>query len=285
MDFVAFDVETANADLASICQIGMVTFQDGQIKETWGTLVDPEDEFDGMNISIHGIDEDAVIGAPKFPDLFESFKNRIDGKVVVSHMAFDRVAVEQITEKYGLPKIECTWLDSARVVRRAWPDEFAQRGYGLANVAKWCGIEFNHHRADEDARVAGEILLRAIADTGLNVDEWLKRVKRPIAGSSQSGKITREGNPEGPLAGEVIVFTAGLAMPRSQAADLAAQAGCDVGGSDTKQTTILVVGGEDVRRLDGRKKSSKHQKAEGLISKGQEIRIIGKGDFLRMIET
>jgi DNA polymerase III epsilon subunit-like protein len=27
MDFIAIDVETANADLASICQIGLVGFQ------------------------------------------------------------------------------------------------------------------------------------------------------------------------------------------------------------------------------------------------------------------
>lgn len=288
MDFVAFDVETANADMASICQIGLVRFAEGQAIETWETLVDPEDEFDGMNISIHGIDEDAVVGAVKFPELFSFFQGWLNGQVVVSHMPFDRVALQQVTEKYGLPVIDCTWLDSAKVVRRAWP-EFAQRGYGLANVANKLGIEFEHHRADEDARVAGEILLRAIAETGLSVPDWLERVEGPLHVSSHSGssgsskKITREGNSEGLLSGEVVVFTGGLSMPRSEAADLAAKAGCDVGASVTQKTTILVVGGQDIRRRDGREKSSKHRKAEVLISNGQEIRIIGKDDFLRLI--
>ncbi len=58
--FVAIDVETANADLASICQIGLVTFADGQIVSEWQSLIDPEDEFNEINISIHGIDESSV---------------------------------------------------------------------------------------------------------------------------------------------------------------------------------------------------------------------------------
>ena len=33
MIFTSMDVETANPDLASICQIGLVTFRDGAITE------------------------------------------------------------------------------------------------------------------------------------------------------------------------------------------------------------------------------------------------------------
>lgn len=67
MDFVAIDVETANSDLASICQIGIVGFEDGLPKHSWQSLVNPEDYFDDMNVLIHGIDEDAVKDAPTFP--------------------------------------------------------------------------------------------------------------------------------------------------------------------------------------------------------------------------
>lgn len=66
MNFIAIDVETANADMASICQIGLVSHQDGVVVEEWSTYVDPEDYFDGVNVSIHGIDESVVRGAPSF---------------------------------------------------------------------------------------------------------------------------------------------------------------------------------------------------------------------------
>jgi DNA polymerase III subunit epsilon len=41
--FVAIDFETANASLASICQIGVAVFIDGQIVDEWETLINPED--------------------------------------------------------------------------------------------------------------------------------------------------------------------------------------------------------------------------------------------------
>ncbi len=33
MNFVAIDVETANADMASICQIGLVKFENGILSD------------------------------------------------------------------------------------------------------------------------------------------------------------------------------------------------------------------------------------------------------------
>ena len=65
MDFIAIDVETANPDLASICQIGLVTFRDGVVADSWQSFVNPEDYFDELNVSIHGIDERAVRARPE----------------------------------------------------------------------------------------------------------------------------------------------------------------------------------------------------------------------------
>ena len=39
MNFVALDVETANADLSSICQIGLVKFIDGLAFDQWVSLL------------------------------------------------------------------------------------------------------------------------------------------------------------------------------------------------------------------------------------------------------
>jgi DNA polymerase-3 subunit epsilon len=58
--FVALDVETANSDFSSICQIGIARFDGDRLTEEWSTLVNPEDYFDPFNVSIHGITEDMV---------------------------------------------------------------------------------------------------------------------------------------------------------------------------------------------------------------------------------
>jgi DNA polymerase-3 subunit epsilon len=72
-------------------------------------------------------------------------------------------------------------------------------------------------------------------------------------------------------------------MVRSEAANMAAAAGCNVGDVVGKATTILVVGDTDIRKLAGHDKNSKHRKAEALFMKGQPIRILCERDFLALL--
>jgi DNA polymerase-3 subunit epsilon len=281
MSFVAVDVETANADLSSICQVGIASFDNGRLVDAWVSLINPEDDFDPINISIHGIDERQVRNAPNWVAAFPNVAARIQNKIVVSHTPFDRLATTRACERSKVTACDCTWLDSARVVRRAW-SEFSKSGYGLTNVALHFGIEYRAHDALEDARCAGELVLRAINDTGLRIEDWLIRVEQPIDLNAVHGH-KREGNPDGELFGEILVFTGTLSMPRSQAADDAAAAGCRVDAGVTKHTTLLVVGDEDLRKLNGHDKTSKHRKAEQLICQGQPIRILGESDFKRLV--
>lgn len=277
--FYAIDVETANADYSSICQIGIVEFQNGKMINSWESLINPEDYFDGMNISIHGITEKMVKHSPTFFEVYDKLKSLLENNISVHHMPFDRIAINRACEKYQLKELETNWLDSAKIVRRAW-EEFAYSGYGLSKISKHLGIDFKHHDALEDAIAAGKVVLEAIDKTGLQIDDWLARVNKPIKSyASGSSSIKLEGNHEGPLFGENIVFTGTLFISRSEAAKLAAELGCNVSNSVTKKTTIIVVGSQDDFRLAGYEKSSKHRKAEELINKGAEIRILSENDF------
>jgi DNA polymerase-3 subunit epsilon len=278
MGFVAIDVETANTACASICQIGIAHFEGGRLTEEWSSLINPEEYFDPFNVSIHGITEEMVAGSPVFPELIGEIRSRLDGKITLCHTPFDRVAVSQVCLKYELEDLDCTWLDTARVARRAWK-QFASKGYGLRNVCTAIGYEFQHHNALEDAKAAGQILLAAMKETGLDLEGWMKRVERPVSTAS----IAQEGNSDGPLYGEVLVFTGALQIPRGEAAKMAAKVGCAVEEGVTKHTTILVVGDQDVRMLAGYEKSSKHRKVEALLQKGHEIKILTEEDFERLV--
>ena len=235
-------------------------------------------------MSIHGIDVDMVRGAPTYAEASRTLHDMLRDAVAVTHTHFDRVATHQASNRWAVAEPTCTWLDSARVARRTWA-ECASSGYGLADVCRLIGYEFQHHHALEDAKAAGHILLTAMQKTGLDLDGWLSRVRQPIDPSSSSAgaAIRRDGNPDGPLFGEVIVFTGALAIPRREAADLAASVGCEVDSGVTKKTTLLVVGDTDVQRLAGHEKSSKHRKAEELASKGYPIRIIRETDFRELV--
>jgi DNA polymerase-3 subunit epsilon len=282
MRFAAVDVETANEDLGSICQIGVATFEGGRLASEWKTLVDPEDYFDPMNVAIHQISSDMVVGAPTFDAIAAQLKEMLEGAgVAASHTHFDRTAITRACEDYEVPVPACTWLDTARVARRTWP-EVSYAGYGLRPVCDLLGYSFNHHDALEDAKAAGHVLLAAMERTGLDLEGWLARVRRPI--HSALVKIELDGNPDGPLWGQTVVFTGELSIPRREAAALASQAGCNVSPSVSKATTLLVVGDQDARKLRGRPKSGKHRKAEELAAQGQLIRVLRETDFNRLLE-
>jgi DNA polymerase-3 subunit epsilon len=276
MDFIALDVETANEDLSSICSIGMVHFKGGMPFKTFSTLIDPEDHFSGFNIDIHGITPEDVAGKPTMKEALPLIATTLSGLIVVHHTPFDRVAFIRAAQRYQLTVSAIEWLDTARVARRTW-ERFSRSGYGLANLASEFGIEFQHHIAAEDARAAGTVLLLAMQHTGMSLAEIAERASQPLSQYSPLEAI--QGNPDGPLFGQAISFTGSLSISRSEAAKLAAAMGCNFVPRVTKETTILVVGDQDIRRLKGEEKSANHRKAEAYLSQGQEIRIMCESDF------
>ena len=280
--FVALDLETANSNPASICQIGIASFVDGELAEEWVRLVDPESDFFDMNISIHGITEQHVQGAVTYPQLAPFLHGFLSNRVVVAHTTFDRTALNRASRLAGIDEPDCRWLDSALVARRAWT-QYRKRGYGLKNICSDLGYEFQHHDALEDAKAAGHIMLAAMEHSGEDIHGWLDLVKqRQSPRSEQKSRkyeddIKLDGDPGGPLAGEVIVFTGKLTMSRAEAAKIAAVRGCIVDKGVTQRTTILVVGDQDLSLLAGHKRSSKHRRAEEL-----GVEIFGESEFIRI---
>jgi len=284
MNFVAIDVETANPDMASICQIGIAKYENGQLINEWVSLINPEDYFNPININIHGISASDVEDKPKLPAVISIIEDYIKDTFCICHTHFDRVSIHQAMNKYNIPDIQTTWVDSARIARRTW-EECAWKGYGLKDVCKLIGYEFTHHDALEDAKAAGQIVISAIKKTGLDLQGWIKRVRQPINPSMSScgSAIIRAGTPGKELYGEKVVFTGTLSITRREASDLAASVGCAVNSGVTKETTILVIGDQDLSKLAGKKKSSKHLKAEKLILSDQNIRILKESDFIELV--
>lgn len=282
MRFSAIDVETANPNMASICQVGVAVFEDGILATEWQSLVDPEDYFDDFNSSIHGIEAHHVENAPTFSAIASEFFEILENQPVIAHTHFDRTALSQACRKNGMTIPSLQWLDSARVARRAWP-QFAVKGYGLANICGHIDYEFQHHDALEDAKAAGQVLLAAIEVSQISLEDWFKRVSQPID-PENTGPYFKEGNPDGDLYGEVLVFTGALEITRRDAAEMAAKVGCTVASGVTKKTTLLVVGDQDVTRLAGHSKSTKHRKAEQLMASGSEIRILRESDFKQIVD-
>jgi DNA polymerase-3 subunit epsilon len=284
MNYIAVDVETANSDYSSLCQIGLARFENGMVVETWNSLINPEEHFDQFNIELHGIDEKMVKDAPTFVEVYEQLKSWMTEQVSIHHMPFDLIAITRACDKYDLPSLDTVWLDSAKITRRTW-EQFAYKGYGLASISELLNIEFKQHDALEDAIAAGKVVFEACKLKGLTIQEWVERVNKPINLYKEgSATIKLEGNPEGTFYGENVVFTGTLSLPRLEASKLAADLGCTVTNSVSKNTTMLIVGFQDSYKLGGYEKSTKHRKAEELVKKGQQIKIFSEDDFRKIVE-
>jgi DNA polymerase-3 subunit epsilon len=184
MNYVVLDLETANADCASICQIGFVAVEAGRVLETGVHLVDPQAPFDPWNVRIHGIEASRVQGSPTWPELHADLAQRLKGRVVVTHGPFDRVAMTRACEKHGLARVEALWLDNQRVVRRTWT-QFARRGYALDNLARHFGIPLRHHDALEDAVATERIFRRALEDSRMTARQWWQAMEPPAGRASR----------------------------------------------------------------------------------------------------
>lgn len=285
--FVAIDVETANARRASICQIGLVVYENRKIVDEWSTLVDPEDEFNVINVGIHGIGRKSVASAPKLPEVYAEVARRVSGACVASYGDFDRSAFLQAGARYSLPALDARWLDLQHVVKEAWPPEFTSDGWALKKVCAQLGVELTqHHDALADARAAGDVFVMAQERKGTWAREWLVRT-RGVPPFSKPVKKARAIAPSpdvgGALAGTRIVFTGELTMPRGVAEAKAAAMGCQCTAGVSRKTDIVVVGEQDLSLVGPDGMSAKQRKAVELRAAGSSIQILNEAQFLALL--
>lgn len=182
--FVALDVETANNDRGSICQVGIACVRSDNTIETWVTYVDPQTDV-WLWTGLHGISAKTVRGAPTFAEVLPFLEDALAGLTIYQHSGFDRSAISAACAAAGLTAPTWHWRDSVTVARQAWPELKGNGGHGLASLKLHLGLKFNHHDAGEDARAAAEVVLKA---QGLNSTAQNKRVRVEIAEAAESGR-------------------------------------------------------------------------------------------------
>lgn len=158
--FFALDVETANNDRGSICQIGVACVRHDNTIVSWKTYVDPQVQewrFTGL----HGISAQTVAGAPVFAEVIAVLRGALQGLTVYQHSSFDCGSINAACQQIGLSPPSWNWRDSVQTARKAWPELRGNGGHGLANLKSVLSLSFDHHDAGEDARAAAQVVLLA----------------------------------------------------------------------------------------------------------------------------
>ena len=147
------DLETTGSSAAqdAILEIGAVRFAGGRATAEWSTFVDPGRPIPPFIRQLTGISDRMVRGAPGVEQALAGLRSFVGQDLLVAHnAAFDVgfLAANGWDRRHPV-------LDSLELFRVCHPD---LQGHGLAAAATRYGLEFQHHRAGEDARVTAQLV-------------------------------------------------------------------------------------------------------------------------------
>ena len=145
-DFAAIDFETANEEPSSVCSVGVVIVRDGEIADSFYSLIHPEPEYyQWFCQRVHGLGPEDTDDAPVFPDVWDNIAPLIEGLPLVAHNSrFDEGCLAASRRHFGcrLPN------------------------HQLQTVAAACGYDLvNHHHALADAEACAAIAVKLLQDT------------------------------------------------------------------------------------------------------------------------
>lgn len=163
-DFICFDLETTglSARKDRITEIGAVRIHNGEVAEHFDTFVNPEMPIPPKITELTGITDAMVADAPSEGEALRAFYEFCGGEapVLVAHnTGFDTSFLRAAGERTGIP-FDFAYIDSVPVCRSLLKDI---KNCKLDTVAEYLKLKpFNHHRADDDAAVLGEIFLNLL---------------------------------------------------------------------------------------------------------------------------
>ena len=161
-DFAAIDFETANNERSSVCSVGIVIVRDGEIVDTFYSLIQPEPNYYNYRCrQVHGLCHEDTDSAPVFPKIWAQIAPLIEGLPLVAHnKPFDESCLKAVFRVYQMDYPDYEFHDTLTASRRAFK---YLANHHLHTVAAECGYQLkNHHHALADAEacawIAREIL-------------------------------------------------------------------------------------------------------------------------------
>ena len=149
---IVLDTETTGLDYTKerIIEFAAVRLENGKIKKTYQTLINPEQHIRKSSMAIHGITEEMVADAPTEKEVLGDILEFIGDAPIVAHNAiFDYSFINEACKRVFKKKFENERIDSQQMFKEICPD---LESHGLAALTEKFHVELeNHHRAMADA--------------------------------------------------------------------------------------------------------------------------------------
>ncbi len=162
-DFAAIDFETANECRSSVCSVGVVIVRNGEIVDSFYSLIHPEPEhYQWFCQQVHGLTPEDTEDAPVFPKVWEKIAPMVEGLPLVAHNSpFDEGCLREAFRTYSMDWPGYIFRDTLAASRRILGDRIPN--HQLQTVAAWCGYDLvNHHHALADAEACAAIALKLL---------------------------------------------------------------------------------------------------------------------------
>jgi DNA polymerase-3 subunit epsilon len=174
MNFTAIDFETAHTDFP--CEIGLTRVEEGKIIETKSWLIKPAcyPYMNYWNQKVHGITSAQVASALTFDELWSELKPWFEDNYLVAHnAAFDMKVLRAALSYYDLAIPFSEYFCSVSLSKKIWKH---LPSHSLGAVSQYHNLQFNHHRAGDDAKVCAMITLKAFQEmNAFTIDEGISK--------------------------------------------------------------------------------------------------------------
>ncbi len=307
-DYVVVDIETTGLDSRynHIIEIGALRIKDNKVIDKFNTLVQPDgfiieydepDEnidyislngktgyfIDDFIIELTGITNKMLLTAPNTQTAISNFFSFINpNDTIIGHnINFDINFIYDVYLEYFNNEFKNNFLDTMRLSRHSLKHLAHHR---LKDIAEFFKINYeNAHRALADCEITNQcyqMLKDYIKKNNISIVLTKPKIK---ANDIKTNNTSFDES--SPIFQKTFVFTGTLEkMARSEAMQLVVDNGGINGDNVTKRTDYLVLGNNDYCSSIKDGKSNKHKKAESLILKGQDLKIISENVFYDMVK-
>jgi DNA polymerase-3 subunit alpha (Gram-positive type) len=158
--FVVFDIETTgfSSEQDRIIEIGAVKIENGQVIDRFNELINPKISIPYKITELTSISNDMVKDRKTIEDVLPRFLDFVGDSVVVAHNAeFDTGFIKSKCRNLGL-KFKNGIIDTLPLARFLFPQLKKHKLNVICDHLK-ISLE-NHHRAVDDAKATGDILLK-----------------------------------------------------------------------------------------------------------------------------
>ena len=156
---VVLDFETYPYNGKSlVMEIGCVEIIDGQIGDSFQTMVRPVDKVNDFVLNLTGISQAVLDSAPLFTSVVDKFQHFVKNSIIIAHNApLDRMSYESLCEFYQIQPIVNDWIDSQDLLKILAPTNHSLQLQVL--LEKYQIPSKASHRAYDDALGLAKLML------------------------------------------------------------------------------------------------------------------------------